>query len=64
MCPGPENLPNVPIKNEGLDEDEDDQTESNPGQNNFDEKAVQRALIVIAGIAVIIVAYLGVKFIL
>jgi len=45
-------------------EEQDDRSAARPGQGNFDEKAMQRAIVVIGGIALIIAAYVGVKFFL
>lgn len=39
-------------------------TTNGPGKGDFDDKAVQRTVVVIAGITVIIMVYLGVKFVM
>ncbi|ODM98918.1 hypothetical protein Ocin01_07754 [Orchesella cincta] len=58
----PANLTATQMKEDFGEDDGDKSTsEAMPG-DTFDEKAVQRAIIVIAGIAVIVVAYLGIKF--
>lgn len=43
---------------------DDSGTSKRPAKGEFDEKAVQRTIIVIAGIAVIVVVYLAIKFFL
>ncbi|CAL8087165.1 unnamed protein product [Orchesella dallaii] len=59
----PANISSTQLKEDSGDDDENKSTaETMPG-DTFDEKAVQRTIIVIAGIAVIIVAYLGIKFV-
>lgn len=62
----PANFSIASIKEETLnEEDEDSAGSKRPGvKGDFDEKAVQRTIIVIGGIAVIVMVYLGIKFVL